>query len=192
MEVFQQKFVEEAVLLSKGFQISVSNMELRFKLLVNGQVADLVAKAPSINFLLHNGKFGCSCLHRGKRMDGPGNKRVYPYMSTPFPRRTHGDTLVHAQLAEETGNTVFGVKGPSVVHTVLSIPDMLPFDYMHQVLEGEFTRRMTKWLLGSCRSGVNLKCFLPCLSQRLQAIGLLHDFKRKFCSFEEFKRWKGE
>ena len=44
MEVFQQKFVEEAV-LSKGFQISVSNMKLKFKLLVNGQVADLVAKA---------------------------------------------------------------------------------------------------------------------------------------------------
>ena len=192
MEVFQTKFVEEVGILMKGFTVSLEErLEQNFKLMVNGQVADLVAKAPSVNFILHNGRFGCcSCLHPGQRMPGRGNKRVYPYSSTVFPRRTHVDTLTYAQLAAETGEVVFGVKGSSVVHSILQIPEMLLFDYMHQVLEGEFTRRMTKWLSGSCPSGVNLKPHVQSLSERLQTIGLPHDFKRKFRSLNEFKRWK--
>jgi hypothetical protein len=82
------------------------------------------------------------------------------------------------------------VKGSSVVHTILQIPEMLLFDYMHQVLEGEFTRRMAKCLSGSCPTGVNLKPHIQCLSDRLHSIGLPHDFKRKFRSLNEFKRWK--
>ncbi|CAB4001342.1 Hypothetical predicted protein [Paramuricea clavata] len=192
MEVFQKKFVEEAALLGKGFTMSVEEQhERKFKLVVNGQVADLVAKAPSVNFILHNGKFGCcSCLHPGERMPGRGTKRVYPYSPNTFPRRTHNDTLLHAQLANDTRETIFGVKGLSIVHTILNIPDMLLFDYMHQVLEGEFTRRMTKWLAGSCGSGVNLKPSVVSLSQNLKAIGLPHDFNRKLRPLEEFKRWK--
>ncbi|XP_028403523.1 uncharacterized protein LOC114526207 [Dendronephthya gigantea] len=191
MEVFQQKFVEEMIHLGSGLTISIGDLESKFKLVVNGQVADLVAKAPSVNFIQFNGKFGCcSCLHPGQKMVGPGNKRVYPYTSTPFPRRTHEDTVAYAQIAEETGETVFGVKGRSNVHSILKIPDMLTFDYMHQVLEGEFTRRMTKWLSGSCPSRVNLKRTIAALSERLQSINLPHDFKRKFRSFEEFRRWK--
>jgi hypothetical protein len=60
---------------------------------------------------------------------------------------------------------------------------MLLFDYMHQVLEGEFTRRMSKWI-------INLKPSVVSLTQSLKAIGLPHDFNRKFRSLEEFKRWK--
>ena len=76
------------------------------------------------------------------------------------------------------------------MHSILQIPEML-FDYMHQVPEGKFTRRMTKWLVGSCSSGVNLKPHVQNLSERLQTISLPHDFKQKFRSLDEFKRWKG-
>ena len=176
----------------KRFKMSVEEQpEQKFKLVVNGQVANLVAKAPSVNLILHNGRFGCcSCLHPGERMPGCGNKRVYPYSPNTFLRRTHNDTLLHAQLANDTRETIFGVKGPSIVHTILNIPDMLLFDYMHQVLEGEFTRCMTKWLAGSCGSGVKLKPCVVSLSQNLKAIGLPHDFNRKLRPLEEFKRWK--
>ncbi len=123
-------------------------------------------------------------------MPGRGNKHIYPYSSNTFPRLTHGDTLRHAQLARNTEGTIFVVKGPSVVHTILNIPDMLLFDYMHQVLEGEFTRRVSKWLTGSCGSGVNFKLYVVNLSQSLKAIGLPHDFNRKFRLLGEFQRWK--
>ena len=85
---------------------------------------------------------------------------------------------------------MFGVKGQANVHTILKIPDMLLFDYMHQFLEGEFTRRMMQWLAGSCKSVVKLKGSIANLSQHLQAVGLPHDFKRKFRSPEEFKSQK--
>ena len=111
MEVFQTKFVEEVGILMKGFTVSLEEREQNFKLMVKGQVADLVAKAPLVNFILHNGKFGCSsCLHPWQRMLGRGNKRVYPYTPTIFSRQTHSDTLTHAQLAAETGD--FWCKGP--------------------------------------------------------------------------------
>ncbi len=112
MEIFQKKFVEEVSQLAKGFRITVNNFELDCKLIVYGQVADLVAKAGnSVNFILNSGKFGCCCcLHPGQRFDGPGNKRVYPYSSTSYARRAHKDTLTHARLAKDTGEKVFGVK----------------------------------------------------------------------------------
>lgn len=113
MEVFQKKFVEEAVELRKGFMMSVEEQhEQEFKLVVNDQVSDLVAKAPSVNFILHNGKFGsCSCLYPGEYMPGPSNKHIYPYLSNTFLHHTHDDTLLHAGLARNTEGTIFGVKG---------------------------------------------------------------------------------
>ena len=59
----------------------------------------------------------------------------------PLPRRNHADSIRHAQLAEETNEPVFGIIGTSPVHSIMKIPDMLLLDYVHQVLEGEYTRR---------------------------------------------------
>ena len=141
MEVFQTKFVEEVGILMKGFTVLLEErLEQNFKLIVNRKVAGLVAKVQSVNFILYHGRFGCcSCLHPGQRTPGRGNKCVYPCISTVYPQQTHVDTLTYAQLAAKTGELVFGVKGSSVVHSILQITVML-FNYMHQVHESKFTR----------------------------------------------------
>lgn len=190
MSVFQESFVVQIISLMEGFQ--VADLRETFKVTVNGQAADLVAKGPSLNFKLYCGKWGCSvCLHPGRRLPGRGNRRIYPHSSTPFPRRNHKDSLCHSQLAEETNQAVFGIMGTSSVHSILKIPDMLLLDYMHQVLEGEYTRRLSKWLGGSCPSAISLsKATQGDISNRLSKIKLPHDFKRKFRPLEEFNKWK--
>lgn len=154
MKVFQNRFIEQVKKLQDGFRLNVDGEETKFKLAVCGQAADLVAKGPSINCKLHNGKFGCStCIHAGRRLPGRGNKRVYEYCPEIPSRRNHNDFLLHALLAEQSGEAVYGVKGTSPVHDILDMPEMILLDYMHQVLEGEYTRRLSKWFNGSCPSG---------------------------------------
>jgi hypothetical protein len=192
MKVFQNHFVQQVKTLQEGFQLDIDGNETKFKL-VGGQTADLVAKAPSINCKLHNGRFGCStCLHAGRRLPGRGNKRVYEYCPNIPPRRNHTDFLLHATLAEQSGETLYGVMGTSPVHDILEIPEMVLLDYMHQVLEGEYTRRLSKWFNGSCPSGVSLRdeATKETLSGKLMSTLLPHDFKRKLRQVEEFKRWK--
>ena len=193
MKVFQNRFIEQVKTLKDGFRLNVDGEETKFKLAVCGQAADLVAKGPSINCKLHNGKFGCStCLHAGRRLPGHGNKRVYEYCPEIPSRRNHNDFLLHALLAEQSGEAVYGVKGTSPVHDILDIPEMILLDYMHQVLEGEYTRRLSKWFNGSCPSGVSLRdeATKEALSKKLMSTSLPHDFKRKLRQVEEFQKWK--
>ena len=110
----------------------------------------------------------------------------------PPPRRNHPDVLTHAHLAEQSKEAVFGVKGTSPVHDILEIPDMVLLDYMHQVLEGEYTRRFSKWLSGTCPSEFTLDNNITKedLSRQLQSTSVTHDFNRKLRPIEEFKKWK--
>lgn len=84
MQVFQESFVNQVISLGDGFQVT-GQSATKFKLTINGQAADLVAKGPSLNFKLFSGKWGCSvCLHPGRRLPGRGNKRIYEYKSVVF------------------------------------------------------------------------------------------------------------
>ena len=155
MKVFQHHFVQQVKTLQEGFQLDVDGNETKFKLVVGGQAADLVV---SINCKLHNGRFGgCStCLHAGRRLPGRGNKRVYEYCPNIPQRRT--PLISYFTLPwQNSGETLYGVTGTSPVHDILEIPEMVLLDYMHQVLEGEYTRRLSKWFNRSCPSGVSLR-----------------------------------
>ena len=88
MQVFQESFVTQVMSLSDGFLVTGQNTP-KFKLTINGQAADLVAKGPSLNFNLFSGKWGCSvCLHPGRRLPGRGNRRIYEYKSIVFQGET--------------------------------------------------------------------------------------------------------
>ena len=190
MRVFQSYFVrqiEEAQQLE--FEVNESVVTIR-KVKVHGHLADLVAKAPSLNMKQFNGEFGCSvCLHPGERLQGRGNVRVYPQYPEEPARRNNRDTLLQAQVAEETGRSVFGIMGTSPLHRVLRVPDNLLLDYMHLVLEGEFMRRLNLWLNGSGNHGY-LHEHQGTLEAIMKTIQFPHDFNRKLRPFNEIKRWK--
>ena len=56
MQVFQEYFVAHVMSLNDGLnQVQCQNTQ-KFKLCINGQAADLVAKGPLLNFKLFSGK----------------------------------------------------------------------------------------------------------------------------------------
>ena len=50
-----------------------------------------------------------------------------------------------AEEAEISGCAVMGVKGKSVLRRDLQLPECIPIDYMHAVLEGVFKSLMKSW-----------------------------------------------
>ncbi len=94
---------------------------------------DLVAKAPILNMKQFNGVNGCpSCAHPGKRI---GHVQTYPPGKIYAIRTT--DSIIAASIeAENYGIVVRGIKGKTVLSSIVDIATGTPIDYMHCVLEG--------------------------------------------------------
>ena len=54
-----------------------------------------------------------------------------------------------AQRAEESSSAVYGVKGVSILSQDIQLPECIPIDYMHAILEGVFKRLMGCWFNSS-------------------------------------------
>ena len=137
LQLFQKYFVDQVQAINQsGLNVKVRATKKQIKvtvLNVHGHIADLVAKAPSLNFRQFNGHFGCSvCLHPGERIaKGKETVQIYPVYEDIPERRNHSDTIDQAQLAQATKKSLFGVLGTSPLHDLLRIPDSLILDYMH-------------------------------------------------------------
>ena len=104
-------------------------------------VFDLIAKAPILNMVQFNGKYGCpSCLHPGKWI----NAMVYP-PGTNYPPRTAASIRAAAERAEEDA-PIEGIKSHSILSSIVNLPLAAPIDYMHCVLEGVIKRLLEKWV----------------------------------------------
>ena len=62
-----------------------------------------------------NGYYGCNwCLHSGESVFHIKRSVVkYPLINVPIEKRTEANLLAHAEEANDTGSTVFGVKKPT-------------------------------------------------------------------------------
>ena len=195
LQLFQKYPVDQVQEINEsGLNVNIrATMEqVKVTLLnVHGHIADLVAKAPSLNFKQFNGQFGCSiCLHPGERIaKGKGTVQIYPVYEDIPERRNHSDTIDQAQLAQAAKRSFFGVLGTSPLHNILCIPDSLVLDYMNLVLDGEFVRWLSIWLNGQDKNGFLAKQIAP-LEEAMNEINFPHDFNRKLRSFRDFKRWK--
>ena len=69
-QLFQLHFVKEIKRLrNQGIQIQYKNQALQFYLRVESSLADLPARAASLNMKQFNGKFGCPvCYHPGVKL----------------------------------------------------------------------------------------------------------------------------
>ncbi len=103
-----------------------------------------------------NGEYGCGyCKHPGKpipkiKKDGTLGRdiRVFP-LEFPLPeKRSHETTLREAIEAVNSSCSVYGVKGPSILHLLPGfnlISGMIP-DYMHCVLIGVVHQFVNLWI----------------------------------------------
>lgn len=113
---------------------------LRAKLLLG--VFDLPAKALALNCLQYNGQYGCAyCLDSGTYIS---HRRLYLPQDAHAPR-SFGDMKQWATQAEQQGEPIYGVKGPSILSSSINIVTSVPVDYMHAVLEGVVKSLMGYW-----------------------------------------------
>ena len=97
--MFKKYFVDQVQAINEsGLTVDVRATKKQVKvtmLNLHGHLADLVAKALSLNFRQFNRHFGCRvCLHpRERAPKGKGTVQIYPvYEDTPE-RRNHADAV---------------------------------------------------------------------------------------------------
>ena len=132
---------------SKGIAVQTPDgvKRVRAKLLLG--LFDAPAKAVATNMKQYNGKYGCTyCTDEGTKIRR--NTRVY-LPDAPHNLRTAQQVMRWAQRAEESGSAVYGVKGVSILSQDIQLPECIPIDYMHAILEGVFKRLMGCWFNSS-------------------------------------------
>lgn len=151
-------------------------------------VFDMIAKAPVLNMHQFNGAYGCpSCEHPGVRI---GRTQTYP-PGTDYPSRTTETIMKFASEAEEKKEVVKGIKGISVLASLVDIACGAPIDYMHCILEGVVKRLLEKWLSSTGQPYYINKSKLEQIDSSLVAQTPPHDFARAPRSISKHRAfWK--
>jgi len=176
-ELFQLNIVTKLKkLMNDGLEICFQGNTYHYFLNIQAELADLPAKAASLNMKQFNGRHGCSvCYHPGQKLNPKSMVWVYPF-EEPGVRaklRVPEDFVRHAEIAEETLVVTYGLKGYSAVLDILNVPYELPHDYMHLVVEGEWKRQIL--LMIKDIGPDNMKD----INRQISKIKVPHDFHKK-------------
>ena len=76
-------------------------------------------------------------------------------------------------IAENYGYPHEGLEEKTVLSKIIFIPDSVPIDYMHNILEG-----VSKFLF--TLNPYKSKCVFQALDARVEVVQLPHEFRRKF------------
>jgi hypothetical protein len=160
---------------------------VRGKLLMG--IFDLPAKASATNMKQYNGKYGCNyCTDEGELI--AKNTRIYP-PDAPHCKRTASQIEQWAKDAEQTGQSVMGVKGKSVFANDIQLPECVPIDYMHAVLEGVFKSLMKTWFDSSNhRMPFYLGRDVKTINKKAKQICPPSEFTRTIRPVETLAYWK--
>lgn len=189
-----------------GIDIIINDKVENIKAFLICGTADLPAKATALNMVQFNGKYSCSvCLQPGKteKTGASGHTHVFPYQQAnpTGPNRTRANVQSHFIEALNTGETVFGLKGPSFLSSLrfYDFGVSTSIDYMHCVLLGITKKLMTLWFSVSHAS----ECFslvqhISFVDNCLKNIKPPHQISRrprsvsdhlKFWKASEFRSW---
>ena len=151
-------------------------------------VFDLPAKAAATNMVQFNGKYGCNyCTDKGETVN---SRRVYP-PTAAHTTRTCQDVENWAASAERSKTPVKGVKGFSILSELLQLPECIPIDYMHAILEGVFKRLFLSWTsTSSHHKPYYLGPYKKLIDKMASRIKPPSDFSRTLRSIDLIKYWK--
>lgn len=126
--------------------MELPNHEIRrIKGIVIGGTCDLPAKALILNMKQFNGEYRCQkCTIKTEQAEG-STARIYPFRIN-LPLRTQEQTDRFAQEAHESGEAIYGVKGPSAIS--LFVPNYIRatvIDSIHCVYSGVVAALLTLW-----------------------------------------------
>lgn len=143
--LFMSVFLKSLKELFNGIYVSVPGLLHRIKIrgIVIIGTCDLCARALFLNMKQFNGDFGCPiCTIRTQKI---GKTQTYPFINEKPNLRTTKGTKEHAKMANEIGESVIGIKGPSVLS--LFVRDYMVstvIDEMH-CIQGHFKKLMKYW-----------------------------------------------
>lgn len=123
-----------------------------FKIYVTHGVFDLVAKAPILNMVQYNGRYGCGyCYHPGESL----NRLIrYTQLNYKPEYRTHGEVTAAMEKILQNGNNgsrknqyIKGVKGisPLIGFKYFDTVNSVAIDYMHNSLLGVLQTVIGLW-----------------------------------------------
>jgi hypothetical protein len=173
------------------------SFENNFTIRVQSLILDMPAKAAIINLKQFNGEYGCPvCLEPGEH-NQELHKRVYPNIT--FKKRTSKEYEFYGFLVENclrkqpnSKESIYGINGTTTFTKIMNIPDQLPFDYMHLVLQGH-----CKWIINQYfNESKKSHCYIGKDEQKneinmiLSSLELPHNFNRKLTTLEKMKHWK--
>lgn len=143
-----------------------------------------------LNMKQFNGEFGCLYCHDPGELISR-NHRIYP-LNPNCKLRTEQDIKTSAEQAESSGRAVSGIKGYSILYHVINIPNGVPIDYMHCILEGVVKSLLTYWFDSKhYAQAYSLRPWVKEIDKMLTRIKPPHEFRRTPRSIENtFKYWK--
>ena len=158
-------------------------------------VFDLVAKAPILNMNQFNGKNGCpSCLHPGIRI---GHTQTYP-PGIEYTLRTTDSIKLAAAKTERDKTVVEGIKGRTILASMVDLAAGAPTDYMHCVLEGVVKRLLEHSVSSTFKPYYLSKRKIERIDESFTVQCPPHDFSRvprsiqrhrKFWKASEYRNW---
>ena len=163
--------------------------EKTYKVMVNIRLVavDAVMKAPLLNQIQFNGAYGCNdCYIRGCSHPS-GKPWLYVFEKTPSELRTNKKRIEDLSAHPTAQNPKFGLKGPSCLEEVVSIPEDVVIDYMHQVLLG---------VVRKCVYNIVKQKSFSHIHSQLASKRLLHcrlpiqDYNRQLRGIDSVKLWK--
>jgi len=176
----------------EAFSITVNSRNVTIKTSIDLSIFDLPALASICNITQFNGEFGCpKCCNKGRtEQSGRGKCRIYLPLDSR--KKTVENYIEYSNLAEETGQRVFGIKGKSVLSKFLSLPDDIVLDSMHIIYEG-VVKSLLEAMVSSKhhaeRQFIGRKETLNKLDHLIQRIRVPHDFP-KFRKLSYVSSWK--
>ncbi len=135
-----------------------------------------------------NGKHGCSsCLHPGVRI---GRIQTYP-PGIEYPKRTTQSLKSSAVKAERQRTVVDGIKGTSILSSIVDLASGAPIDYMHCVLEGVVKRLLDTWTSSAYKPYYLSKRKIGQIDESFIVQCPPHDFSRATRSIQKHRKyWK--
>ena len=192
MNIYLKPFIDECNNLSStGFKWNLNNRTVVSRVFCLACTVDSVARPMLQKFIQFNGFYGCCfCKHTGDYVD---RSMKYPYKHPPPPLREEKETKRASILADETGRSIDGVKGVSILSflTYFNIISSFIPDYMHAVCLGTVRRMVAMWLNPSNSSNEwYLGKHSTKICARLKFIQATKEITRLPRSLSELKFWK--
>jgi len=154
---------------------------------------DSPAKAALANIKQFNGFYGCpSCFHPGKHTD---YVHLYP-IDKIYKLKTNEDYKLYSDLADQLNidkikkESVFGFFGKSPLDKIIKIPEQLPYDYMHLVLQGHAKYVYSKLLTDRYLDEIYIGNNIDTINNILKSIQMPHIIQRKPYDIHEITKWK--